>query len=60
MSNNKKKRSFGGKISDFDNKQERRFEGKHLEAYLRGDQIFQYGFNHSGEPVKHFVREIWT
>lgn len=62
--NKNKRRSFGGKISGFDNKQERRFETKHLEAYLRGDKVFQYGFtiNAAGnrKPAEHYVKEIWS
>ena len=34
------KRRFKGKIDNFESKEERNFEKKHLKAYLRGDKYF--------------------
>ena len=42
----KGRRTFGGKLllSDFADKQERAFEKKHLQAYIKGMLWFTYGF----------------
>ena len=36
-------RKFLGKLKDFDSEEERKFEQKHLRAYLKGKQYFKYG-----------------
>jgi hypothetical protein len=59
-----KARSFGGKINNFTDKQERAFEKAHLKAYLRGDKMFNFGFiDHpvTGQriPAMHAVKEGW-
>jgi hypothetical protein len=66
MENNKKtpetlkRRSFGGKIDNFKDKQERAFEQKHLNAYLKGRSTFNYGKGLNGLPITHKVKEIWS
>jgi len=57
-------RSFGGKIDNFTDKQERAFEKAHLKAYLKGHKVFFYGFiDHpvTGQRIRaqHNVKEIW-
>lgn len=37
-------RKFLGKISDFTDKTERKFEKAHLKAYLKGRRTFYHGF----------------
>lgn len=56
----KLERSFGGKTEGFKNKEEQRFEQKHLKAYLRGDKIFKHGYLPNGDPAFHTVKEIWS
>lgn len=58
-------RSFGGKIDNFTDKQERDFEKAHLKAYLKGDKQFYFGFiDHpvTGQRIRsvHHVKEVWT
>lgn len=58
-----KTRHFGGKLTDFNDKQERAFENKHLKAYLRGDKLFQYGYRDGKmgrEPAVFAVKEVWS
>ena len=57
--NPESKRKFKGKLDNFDNKQERNFEKKHLKAYLRGDKYFFYGKDAFGNPIKHEVQQEW-
>lgn len=54
-----KKRSFGGKISNFKNKEEEKREKKHLAAYLNGDFRYQDGLTIKGDPNWIRVKEIW-
>lgn len=57
----KKRRSFGGKIDNFESKVERAFEKKHLKAYLKGYETFTFGRNAvTREPNSFVVQEIWT
>lgn len=56
----KLERSFGGKTEGFKNKEEQRFEQKHLKAYLRGDKFFKFGYDKNGYPIFHKVNEIWS
>ena len=46
-------RTFDGKTDGFTDKSERSFEQKHLKAYLKGNETFQYGFkiNSFGQRV---------
>ena len=37
-------RKFLGKVKDFKDKEEGKFESKHLKAYIQGKEEFQYGF----------------
>jgi hypothetical protein len=37
-------RSFGGKLTEFESREEAIREKKHLKAYLAGKQYFNYGF----------------
>lgn len=37
-------RSFGGKTSDFENRDEAMKEKKHLKAYLAGKKTYRHGF----------------
>lgn len=59
----KKTRAFGGKTDNFESKEERRFEQKHLKAYLKGNRLFRHGYikNTIGfkEPMFFKVLEIW-
>lgn len=58
--NKDKKRTFGGKIENFINKEERNFENKHLKAYLKGHEKFRFGFDlKSKEPLWYRVKEIF-
>lgn len=45
-------RTFGGKLDNFISIQERRFEQKHLKAYLRGDKYFSYGTKINENGIK--------
>ena len=61
----KTKRSFGGKIDNFSDKQERAFEKAHLKAYLGGGKKFRHGFltnmeTGAREPAWFDVKEIWS
>lgn len=60
-------RSFGGKLTDFESKEERAFEKRHLTAYLKGKKTFNFGyhtvptdFGDTRMPKKFPVQEIWT
>ena len=69
-------RSFGGKLNNFESREEAIREKKHLKAYLSGKKTFQYGYEtikldvgelvevESGfsfrHPVQYTVKEIWT
>ena len=53
------KRKFKGKIDNFDSKEERNFEKKHLKAYLRGDKYFFYGTDALGKPIQYEVQQEW-
>jgi len=55
-----KKKSFGGKLVDFKDAEERAFEQKHFKAYLRGDTKFAHGRDDSGRPIYHPVKIIWN
>ncbi len=61
MTNNKikTKRSFGGKIDNFETKEERNFQKKHLRAYLKGNSHFRHGFDLKGKPIFFKTIEIW-
>jgi len=61
----KTKRSFGGKINKFSDKQERAFEKAHLKAYMNGDKKFRHGFytditTGTRQPAWFDVKEIWS
>jgi hypothetical protein len=69
-------RSFGGKLSGFESREEAIREKKHLKAYLKGKKTFVYGYKtikldvgelvevESGfsfrQPAQYTVKEIWT
>ena len=59
-----KTRSFGGKIDNFTDKQERAFEKAHLKAYLKGAKTFKFGYIEHPTlgriPNIVNVKEIWT
>lgn len=58
---NEKRRSFGGKIDNFENDVERNFEKKHLRAYLKGFQLFKFGLNAiTKRPNMVAVKEVWS
>lgn len=59
LNNQGKKRSFGGKIDNFIDRNERAFEQKHLKTYLKGHKRFQIGKYPNGEPMYSEVKEIW-
>lgn len=44
---------FGGKLTDFKDKQERAFEKKHLWAFIRGMTEFRHGFHSDAHGVRH-------
>ena len=48
-------RKFNGKIDNFADKLERRFQKAHLHAYLKGWELFRFGFNSEGKPNWYFV-----
>lgn len=57
-------RSFEGKLDNFESKEERRFEQKHLKAYLKGWTQFTYGVNVDKEtgikfPKYHEVKQSY-
>lgn len=54
------KRRFKGKIDNFESKEERNFEKKHLKAYLRGDKYFFYGTDALGKPIQYEVQQEWV
>lgn len=60
---NEKRRSFGGKLSGFENNDDRNKEKAHLKAYLRGQKKFRHGCwpGLTGNIPKYFdVIEIWS
>ncbi len=46
------KRSFGGKIKDFESKEEQEFEKRHLKAYLKGNKSFRCGFRTNSNGMR--------
>ena len=66
-----KRRSFGGKTSGFKDKDERDFEQKHLQAYIKGKPFFRHRYKTVEEeimgqkverriPAYYPTKEIWT
>ena len=69
-------RSFGGKLSNFENREEAKLEKKHLKAYLQGKKQFIHGWEDvkidsellveveegftMRRPKVYQVKEIWT
>ena len=57
------KRGFGGKITNFETKEERKHEQLHLKAYLKGQKRFKNGYklNEANERVEAWfdVNEVW-
>jgi hypothetical protein len=60
-------KSFGGKLSGFESKEERNFESKHLRAYLKGKPTFNYGyelletpFGEKRQPKSFETKVNWT
>jgi len=60
------KRSFGGKLDNFESNAERNHEKKHLKAYLKGKKMFVNGFKTIGSeersiriPAYFEVKETW-
>lgn len=45
-------RQFLGKLTDFSSAEEKNFEQRHLKAYLRGYQWFNFGFEGIGRLRK--------
>lgn len=70
------RRSFGGKLSGFESKDEAMREKKHLKAYLKGKKFYRHGFktielkeNEMVEAMPNWVmrqpnvlpvNEVWT
>ena len=61
------KRQFGGKLDNFESKQERAFEQKHLHNYLRGNTRFKFGYKNietpygvQRVPAWYAVKEEWV
>ena len=46
------KRSFGGKINNFESKGEQEFEKRHLKAYLKGHKNFRCGFRTNSNGMR--------
>lgn len=54
----KETRKFLGKTENFESKEEKRFNQRMLNAYLKGHKFFNYGFKKIGAklmPVEHLV-----
>ena len=51
-------RSFGGKLSGFVSKEERKYQRKNLKAYMKGDKFFRYGFDTNRRPNWYLTDEI--
>lgn len=54
------RRKFLGKTEDFVDKEEQRFEQKHLKAYIKGKTQFRYGYetiNGQRFPAWHRVKQ---
>lgn len=49
---------FGGKIENFESREESNFEKKHLKAYLKGDMLFSFGKDNRNQPKMFKVLEI--
>lgn len=52
-----RRRKFLGKISEFDTKEEERFEKKHLKAYLLGKESFISGYKSNSKDAR---VPVWT
>lgn len=55
-----RRRKFLGKTEDFDSKEEEKYEKKHLQAYLKGKEIFRFGYRaikDGREPAFYKVQE---
>jgi hypothetical protein len=50
-------RKFLGKVKGFVNKEEARFERKHLKAYLAGKEVFIDGFELVAHPLTGFTEK---
>ncbi len=48
-------RKFLGKIKDFKDKEEQRFEQKHLRAYIQGRTEFKWGMKEIENPITKIV-----
>lgn len=53
-------RRFLGKLTDFSSSEEKNFQQRHLKAYIKGQQFFNYGFEGVGRnkrPKYHKVQQ---
>lgn len=53
------RRTFAGKLNNFKDKAEARFQKRALKAYLKGQPYFRMGFNKKGNPQYHITPEQW-
>jgi len=60
-------RSFGGKLTGFESREEAMQEKKHLKAYLAGRSVYRHGyetvetsFGMERQPKYYPVKENWT
>lgn len=53
----KQGRRFLGKTEGFIDKQEQKFENRHLKAYKRGEEYFIYGRDVERNPVYHNTKQ---
>lgn len=53
-------RQFLGKLTGFSSPEEKNYEQRHLKAYIKGQQLFNYGFEGVGRnrrPKYHLVKQ---
>lgn len=55
-----KKRTFAGKIDNFESKEERSFMQKALKAYLKGAERFRHKYDLMGSPSWYITPVKWV
>ena len=56
------RRYFGGKLIDFESRDEANLQKKHVRSYLKGYEEFTHGFRNTimgRKPMTYKVQEIW-
>lgn len=51
-------RKFLGKMKEFESDEEKKFEKKHLKAYLKGFEKFTYGYVHQRNPITGLMETV--